>query len=107
MAMMASDRIDAVTHPEPKSLTGLRDRAATNPDEAVRWAAAQAQAAGRDRKTLGWLLDRAVNDRDPAVQKVALRAVAEGWRDDPRTPVWLRHRAVNDSHSWARELAVH
>jgi hypothetical protein len=40
------------------------------------------------------------------VQKVALRAVAEGWRDDPRTPVWLRHRAVNDSHSWARELAV-
>ncbi|MBA2471903.1 MAG: HEAT repeat domain-containing protein, partial [Pseudonocardiales bacterium] len=63
----------------------LRDRATTDPDEAVRRAAVQALATGwRDHPGTGPLLrDHATTDLHWFVRQAAVQALATGWRNDP------------------------
>jgi HEAT repeat protein len=44
--------------------------------------------------------------RDYWVRREALRALAEGWREQPETSELLRERAVKDQDEYVRETAL-
>ena len=55
---------------------------------------------------LAWLKERALNDQNWAVRRVAVEAIGQGWKDDPDTLPWLKERALNDQDEYVRSAAV-
>ena len=56
--------------------------------------------------TLAWLRARAVDDPDANARGAALDALAQHFRDEPRTGELLRARAVDDPDEYARGAAL-
>ncbi|MEQ9000641.1 MAG: HEAT repeat domain-containing protein [Coleofasciculus sp. B1-GNL1-01] len=95
-------------HDSPDTLPWLKQKAQSDDDSSVQYAAVQELAKGwkDDPDTLPWLKQKAQSDDGVAGRMVAVEEIAKGWKDDPDTLPWLKQKVQSDDDHNVRRVAV-
>ncbi|MEV5556101.1 hypothetical protein AB0L44_20815, partial [Nonomuraea wenchangensis] len=71
----------------------------------VRYIAARLRLAV-EVQTLDTLKEHATTNAEAVIRFAAVKAIVEGWPDDPETLVWLCDRVTEDGHEVVRRVAI-
>jgi len=107
-AVAAVAAVAATWKDDPETLPWLKQRAQSDDNFAVRYAAVQELVGGwkDDPETLPILKQFAQSDHNLVLRRAAVQKLVEGWKDDPETLPILKEFAQSDAQGDVRKTAV-